>query len=482
MPDDLGTADSAILRRLTEIEYVNWCFGQPYNIAVVVHLAGPVTGEGVRAAVAGLRRQHPLLGVTTVVAEDGTPWLESAGVGPVPVRVIEHAGPDDAARLLDTEVATPFVMDHPRTPHAPIPSGRAGTPRPPLLRVAVLDPRQPGGGIDVVLCAQHVIADGLSLFFLIRDMVRLLREPDTQPAVADQAARCEQVLPPGAARRMHRTSAAALALRALLQAHRALRSVASRRPVVGRGATGNLAAGRGQDGGLAAAGTAPVHSWQLTPEQTVALLRRCRAEGVSVQSALCTAFLPVYGAVNTPVNLRGRLGIDVAESVGLYVGNAVVMRSYRCRREFWWNARAFHRRLRRAMRDPFLMIRLCSPAVPRPLVHDVMTGLMALVGRRRPLAVTNLGVLDGAGLTLDTGSGPRVESFHAGMSGFASASVLTVYTIDSAIRFHLRGQPDMTPERTTREAEHATALLLAALDAPAPDGDNAGNGGRASYG
>jgi hypothetical protein len=27
MRDDLGTADSAILRRLTEIEYVNWCGG-----------------------------------------------------------------------------------------------------------------------------------------------------------------------------------------------------------------------------------------------------------------------------------------------------------------------------------------------------------------------------------------------------------------------------------------------------------------------
>ena len=464
MHDDLGTPDSAILRRLTEIEYVNWCFGQPYNIAVVVHLLGPVTVEGVRAAVAGLRRRHPLLGVTTVVAEDGTPWLESAGVGPVPVRVIEHAGPDDAARLLDTEVATPFAMDHPRIPHTRIPAGRSGTPRPPLLRVAVLDPQQPGGGIDVVLCAQHVIADGLSMFFLVRDLVRLLREPDTPPAVADQAARCEHVLPPEAARRMHRTSAAALTLRALLQAHRALRSVSSRRPVVGHGAAGDLAA----------AGTTPVHSWQLTPEQTAALLRRCRVEGVSVQSALCTAFLPAYSVVNTPVSLRGRLGIDVAESVGLYVGNAVVMRSYRGRREFWWNARAFHRRLRRAMRDPFRMIRLCSPAVPRPLVHDVITGLMTLVGRRRPLAVTNLGVLDGTGLTLGTGTGtgtgggPRVDSFHAGMSGFASASVLTVYTIDSTMRFHLRGQPDLTPEQTTREAEHATALLLAALDAPAP--------------
>lgn len=455
MPEqlELGTSDPSIRRRLTEIEYVNWCFGQPYNIAVVVHLSGRVTVPGVREAIAGLQRRHPLLRVTTVIDRDGMPWLESADVDRVPVRVIEQAAPGDAARLLDTDVATPFVMDH-----APVPTGTTttGTPRPPLFRVTVLAPRPPAGGMDVVLCAQHVIADGLSLFFLVRDLVHLLRDPDASPVIADQAARCEHVLPPEAARRMHRTPAVALTVRALLDVHRRLRPLLSRRP----------APDPVRPGEPALAGTVPVHSWQLTPEQTTALLDRCRAERVSVQSAVCTAFLPSYGAVNTPVSLRGRLGVDVGDAVGLYVGNAVVMRSYRPGHDFWWNARAFHRRLRRAMRDPFFMIRFCSPAVPRAVVHDVMTGLMALVGRRRPLAVTNLGALDGNGLTLDTGDGPRVESFHGGMSGFASASVLTVYTIDAAMRFHLRGSPDMTPDRTIREAEQATSVLLAAIDVP----------------
>lgn len=413
MHGDLGASDTAIRRRLTEIEYVNWCFGQPYNIAVVVHLADVVTVEEVRAAVAGLQRRHPLLGVTTVVDQDRTPWLESAGVGPVPVRVVELSGPEDAALLLDVEVMTPFVMDH-----APLRPDGTEAPRPPLLRVTVLDPPESRGGIDIVLCAQHVIADGLSMYFLVRDLVRLLREPGIPPGTADAAARCEHVLPPEAARRMHRTPAAALTVRALLRAYRVLRSVPPRHPVAGHD---------------------------------------CRNLPVG------PAFLPLYTAVNTPVSLRSQLRIDVGESVGLYVGNAVVMRSYRARRDFWWNARAFYHRLRRAMRDLFLMIRLCSPAVPRPVVHDVMTELMALVGRRRPLAVTNLGVLDGTGLTLSTGDGPRVESFHAGMSGFASASVLTAYTIDGALHLHLRGRPDMTSEQTISEAERATALLLAAL-------------------
>jgi hypothetical protein len=353
--------------------------------------------------------------------------------------------------------------------------GDQGQPFPPLLRAVVLLPPRPGTGTnaqadagtdpwagtgaELVLCAQHVVADGLSMFFLVRDLLQLLREPDAPLAVLDAPARCEQILPPAAARRVHRTPVAALVTRAVLRAFRVVRTRLPRQEPVTDGAQG------------AQGWSAPLHSWQLTPEQTAALLGRCRAERVSVQSALCTAFLPHYTAINTPVSLRGRLAVDVGESVGLFVGNAVVLRSYRGGNDFWWNARAFHRRLRRAMRDPFLMIRMCSHAVPRPVVHEVMTRMMDLLGRRRPLAVTNLGVLDGAGLTLDAGRGPRIESFHGAISGFASASVLTVYTIDGAMRFHLRGRPFMTDDDVAREAQRATDLLLAALQAP--DGDPA---------
>ena len=464
-------------RRLTEIEYVNWCFGQPYNMAVAVRLRGDVNADGLVTAIGRLRHRHPLLAVTTVVTADGTPWLDSAGVGPVPVRVIHDAGPQDAARLLETEVATPFAVDL-----APLPPGAPTAERTPLLRACVLLPARPGdgtqaqpdaetvAGADLVLCAQHVVADGLSMFFLVRDLLQLLRDPDTPLAVLDAPARCEQILPPAAARRVHRTPTAALLTRAALRAHHAVRSRLPHRPPTTDGARGTNGTGGpvGPGGPGAESWSAPLHSWQLTPEQTAALLGRCRAERVSVQSALCTAFLPHYTAINTPVSLRGRLAVDVGQSVGLFVGNAVVLRSYRGGHDFWWNAQAFHRRLRRAMRDPFLMIRMCSHAVPRPVVHEVMTRMMDLLGRRRPLAVTNLGVLDGAGLTLDAGRGPRIESFHGAMSGFASASVLTVYTIDGAMHFHLRGRPFMTDDDVAREAQRATDLLLGALHAPRP--------------
>ena len=89
-------------------------------------------------------------------------------------------------------------------------------------------------------------------------------------------------------------------------------------------------------------------SWALTPDQTARLRSRCKAEGVSVQAAICTAFLPAFSAIHTPVSLRTALARPVGESVGLYVGAAEVSMKHQPARGFWDNARRFHRRLRKA--------------------------------------------------------------------------------------------------------------------------------------
>lgn len=65
-------------------------------------------------------------------------------------------------------------------------------------------------------------------------------------------------------------------------------------------------------------------SFELTPDRTNRLRARRGRVAVSVQSAICTAFLPGFSAIHTPVNLRVRLARVVGESVGLFVGAAEV--------------------------------------------------------------------------------------------------------------------------------------------------------------
>ena len=57
-----------------------------------------------------------------------------------------------------------------------------------------------------MLTAQHVIADGLSIVYLVRDLLRLLESPGAPITVLDAAASPEEPLPPEVRRRVARSA------------------------------------------------------------------------------------------------------------------------------------------------------------------------------------------------------------------------------------------------------------------------------------
>jgi hypothetical protein len=183
-----------------------------------------------------------------------------------------------------------------------------------------------------------------------------------------------------------------------------------------------------------------------------------------VQSAICTAFLPGFSAIHTPVNLRTRLARPDGESVGLFVGAAEVKMKYLAARGFWGNARAFHRRLGRALRDPFRIFRLFSKAVPAPAARQLGRLLVTITSNQRPFAVTNLGQLDGNGVQLQ-GRNLKIQSFSGAVTGIVDASVLTVYTIGGSMRLHVLANESEPSETAIRdEVDRAARLLLEAVD------------------
>lgn len=419
-------------RELNEIEYFNWCVGQPYNMVVSVAFRGDLRAGRLRAALDDAQRRHPLLGVNTELGPRGLPWFSSAGVGTIPLTVVERAEPEAARRLAESELTSRFAMDE------------AGAPRLPLLRVTLLLPREPGQTTDVVFTVQHVIADGMSMVFLVRDLVRFIEDPDAPVEVLDAPASAEELLPASVRRRIPRSPrrfqiALWLAKRYVWLRFR--RPAAPPRP------------------------RTPHHcSWELTREQTDGLRARCRREGVSVHSAICTAFLPAFGAIHTPVSLRELLARPVGESVGLFVGAAEVRMKYRPARGLWGNARRFHRKLRKAQRDPFGVFRLFSKAVPAALVRQLGPLLVQIASNQRPFAVTNLRQLDGNGVQLQ-GRDLKVESFFGAVTGIVDSSVLTVYTIGGRMHLHVLASESGPLDTAVRDdAERAVRLLLGALD------------------
>ena len=95
-------------------------------------------------------------------------------------------------------------------------------------------------------------------------------------------------------------------------------------------------------------------SVELSEAQTSALVARCRKEGVTVNSALAAAFVgaqysiqgdkPYHSKIGVAGNVRGRLQKPAGEVVGFYAGVVTLKYKYDGRKDFWENARRFHKK------------------------------------------------------------------------------------------------------------------------------------------
>ncbi len=390
-------------RELGEIEHFTWCFGQPNNIAVAVRVRGGLQPAALRHALDLAQERHPLLRVSTRVDGRGVPWLSSDGVGAIPLDVVHGAGPDEARVRFERELATPFETDAP------------GDARPPLVRATLLVPADAAQPADLVVSMAHVVSDGLSMLFLVRDLLHFAEHPEAPVVVLDAPASGDDLLPPEVRRRIPTTDRR---FRMVLWLAKLYARLALRRPASPPVPHAHLRT-----------------EHVLDPQQTARFRARCRAEHVSVHSAICAAFVPPFTALHTPVNLRGLLARPVGESVGLFAGGATVKTTYHTDDDHWANARRFHRRLRRSVRDPFRVFRLFGKAVPLALVNQLGPILLQMTAHGRPFGVTNLGDLDRDPFRIQ-GETLTIDSFFGASTPIIESSVLTVYTIGGALHLH----------------------------------------------
>jgi hypothetical protein len=94
---------------------------------------------------------------------------------------------------------------------------------------------------------------------------------------------------------------------------------------------------------------------EFSAAQTTALVERCRCEKVTVNSALCAAFVaaqavvqdaqPRMSTVGVGASLRDRLPRPAGEDMGFYAGVAMPKWEFDSTCDFWDNARSFHRKV-----------------------------------------------------------------------------------------------------------------------------------------
>ncbi|KAA2239309.1 hypothetical protein F0L74_24195 [Chitinophaga agrisoli] len=260
-------------RQLIIGERIMYCDGQtPLNSAFVARIRGAIPPEQLRHALTKVQAKHPLLKAGVAPGKNGRPhFITNAQITEIPLRITTRKSDEDWQQESAMEWRTPFDMQNG-----------------PLCRLVWVR----GADIsELILVCHHCICDGASVASLLREVLILTDEPDTDLPPYESFGDIKELIPAPYLQNKQliwkgRKSAV------LLWGGLAFLLWRKKTP------------SKGQD--------YMVH-WKLDKDITAAFVKRCKTEGASVHAALCVAFLRAFQQVKgteaknrviTPVDIR----------------------------------------------------------------------------------------------------------------------------------------------------------------------------------
>jgi len=155
-------ATGVLVRRLGAFERMEHRYQQKHTMhfCMVAELADDLDPTALEAALLAVQHRHPLLNVCVEDHPHRLGFYRPASVPPVPVTVVDVAATRSWCDLVAEELTRPFDRS-----------------RAPMIRVVLLraGPTSPAA---IVLTVDHVIVDGLSAGFILRDLFSALNGHD----------------------------------------------------------------------------------------------------------------------------------------------------------------------------------------------------------------------------------------------------------------------------------------------------------------
>ena len=284
----------------------------------MARIKGEVSERLLASAVSKVRQRHPNLRVRIEEDDQHRPWFTSEGAGDIPIEVVPRVSGDQWIEVYHQACRVPFEFD-----------------KRPAIRFILV---QSAAESELLIFCHHIICDGLSLAYLARDLMVHLGEPTRDVEVLPDPA------PIGLDNMPEELSLNAIAkffvnrINAKWQAESVLFDQEDYE---------NLNHAYWTN-----------YTHQMLPvewseAQTTALVERCRAESVTVNSALTAAFVgaqvvvqgdrPYHSQIGVGVSFRDRLPHPAGQTMGFYAGAARLKFKYDARKGFWDNARKLHR-------------------------------------------------------------------------------------------------------------------------------------------
>jgi hypothetical protein len=301
MPQVFAPAEESYLREFGSVERFHWLMGLNHSnhFAMAVEVSGETTPSMWREALNKLCHRHPFLNVRIARNAKSKLVFQRVDGNEIPLTVKALESPFQWQEEFENELVTLF------DPYSA-----------PLMRALLLHNKSK---CVMILTTHHTIADGMSLVFVIRDLMQAM-SGQTLAALS---------VPPSQEEIFSQMGAVSSPVMPESHAGPAATATLPERPVLNRGRL-------------------QVHGLRLTPEQTTQVVSAARHAQTTVHAALCAALVlagreisPSWrdGSVQvlTPINLRKTL--NAGDDCAIRVAGAIVPFDQTPVENFWELAR-----------------------------------------------------------------------------------------------------------------------------------------------
>ena len=290
----------------------------PYSvITLLARITGSIEEEQLKEALDKLQQRHQPLRYRFSQDDQGVSWFMTEDTEAIPYQIIPRSGPKDWIKAVQEASQIPFQFQS----------------HPALKIILVRSPQTS----ELILLCHHTLADGMSLAYLLRDLLTALGDP------AHDAAELPAPEPITAGNLPADLKMSGIAKFFMNRINRKWDEALVQFTQEDYQAISKA---------YWACYNHPLALIELNQAETDALVARCREKGVTVNSALTAAFL---GAVSSELgedtfnprtvvaaDLRERLPNPPGESPGVYSGGLDFKFKYDHKLGFWENARKFH--------------------------------------------------------------------------------------------------------------------------------------------
>jgi hypothetical protein len=386
-----------VRRKLSTIEQV-----LDGNVVYCVRLEGTLSLDGLRSALSRVQDKHPALRALIREEQNGL-YYEENKAPEIPLRIVSRVFDDDYRRECQTELNTVFAYDQPQ------------------LRLVWLQSKRES---DLLLTTSHRICDGMSIFILVKELLRSLHSDDDlipykAPTLQDMIGEHQPPNP------------WAFKLKLFLM-NGILRLIPSSRKTPEN--------------------TEHHLEWKSDPALLAALKQRCKAEGVSVHAALIVtlerSLFAVFGReklpkwIDNPMDIRRGHFPALKNDTVFFAGGSFKLRTAEAQNEeFWARARAVYEQMRQQIEQEMQNIparfyfweRLRS-VTGRQIQSIVRMGdALKFNGSWNLFALSNLG-----NIVIDDLDAPfRVRDLRLYMHSFTFRTLcLVTYTLQGEMRFY----------------------------------------------